>query len=214
MTGRKQVDKTGSAGEGQAESHDHIDPREAALAEREAALDARERELMDRASRLPREREAEPDRRSRAYDESHLRERAAIDAFSPVAMLETPQDPQYYYRWIGEFVNGNQTPNTVQRALRQGFVRVMISELPEDFVVDEDRGDGVARNSGLILMRQPWTQRNARNDYYRRRAAERSRSVDTLQGVRPNEVVHEDRGSRPLTGNEASSMLAKFTAGG
>lgn len=200
-------------------SEQSLEERLAALEAREAELDIRERELDaeldDFKSReealVTRERDAEVNKRSRAYDDTRVLETASMDAYKPPNVLEVPKDPDYHYRWIAEFVNGQQTPRNVQQRIREGYHRVQIADLPEDFIVDEDmRGDGFARSSGLILMRVSKTARAQRDRYYRQRSEERLNAADELQGVAGKNAVREDRGTRTLTGAEAGRALASF----
>jgi hypothetical protein len=105
-------------------------------------------------------------------------------------------------------VNGQPTPRNVQIRIRQGYRRVNISELPEDFIVDEDiKGDGVARNGGLLLMKVPLAVAKQRNAYYRNRRLDSVNAADELQGVAGRDAVREDRGSRSLEGADAGRAL-------
>lgn len=199
MTGRKMTGDADMA----ISSTPSVDEREAALAAREADLAARE------AALAPREREYANAPRGRALDSSSRLNRQSMDYYSPPNQLTVPVDPEYSYRWIAESVNGQQTPRNVQMRLAEGYVRVRADELPEDFLVDEDiKGDGMARTSGLILMRIPTRRKQARDDHYARISRERANSVDDLQGVAGRNAVREDRGSRVLTGAEAQRALS------
>lgn len=150
--------------------------------------------------------------RSRAADDTKVMERPPMDAWSPANVLETPDDTgDYTHRWIAEFVNGESTSRNVQMALREGYERVRMSELPPDFLVDEDKGDGYARTGGLILMRLPKAFAKQRQEYYQKRSAQAALSADMLQGVAGNDAVSEDRGSRVLEGREAGAALATMS---
>ena len=176
-----------------------LDAREAALAEREAAL-------------APREREGQIMSRSRVMDDTKRLERQSMDYYAPPNQLRTPEDPEYHFRWIAEHVNGQHMPRNVQMRLQEGYIRVRMDELPEDFMVDEDlKGDGYARTGGLILMRLPVARKLQRDAYYAKRSKERANSVDELQGVAGRNAVREDRGSRSLTGAEAGRALANMS---
>lgn len=180
---------------------------------RQAELDAREAELARREATLaPREREAHITTRSRVMDDTARFERQSMDFYAPPNQLRVPTDPEYHYRWIAEHVNGQQMPRNVQMRLQEGYIRVRMDELPEDFMVDEDlKGDGYARTSGLILMRLPVARKAARDAYYTKKSRERASSVDELQGVAGKNAVREDRGSRSLTGAEAGRALANMS---
>jgi hypothetical protein len=194
-------DDAAMTGEGQTH-----DDRERALADREAALAARE------AALAPREREFELSSRSRALDDTSRKERVSMDYYAPPNQLRVPTDPEYHYRWIAESVNGQQMPRNVQVRLGEGYIRVRMDELPEDFLVDEDaKGDGYARTSGLILMRIPYTRKALRDAYWAKKSRERANSVDTLQGIAGKNAVREDRGTRTLTGAEAGRALATMS---
>lgn len=183
-----------------------LDEREAALAEREAAMAEREARIA------PREREYEHDPRGRAGDSSVRMERQSMDYYSPPNQLQVPRDPEYHYRWVAESVNGSQTPRNVQQRLQEGYARVRADQLPEDFLVDEDiKGDGLARTSGLLLMRIPLSRKRARDDFFTRRSRERANSVDELQGVAGSNALREDRGTRSLTGAEAARALQRMS---
>lgn len=176
-----------------------LDAREAALAEREAAL-------------APREREGQILTRSRVMDDTKRLERQSMDYYAPPNQLRTPDDPEYHFRWIAEHVNGQHMPRNVQMRLQEGYIRVRMDELPEDFMVDEDvKGDGYARTGGLILMRLPVSRKLQRDAYYARESKERANSVDELQGIAGRNAVREDRGSRSLTGAEAGRALANMS---
>lgn len=178
------------------------------------ALDERDRDAVSReTSRFsPRERESQQDMRTRAADETSRMERRSMDYYSPPEQLEVPQDPDYHFRWVAEFVNGSPTPNNVQKRLREGYVRVRMDELPDDFLVDEDdRGDGFARTSGLILMRVPRQVKDRRDAYWLGKSQQRLDSADQLQGIRRDDQVREDRGSRSLTGIDAQRALTAMS---
>lgn len=176
-----------------------LDAREAALAEREAAL-------------APREREGQILTRSRVMDDTKRLERQSMDYYAPPNQLRTPDDPEYHFLWIAEHVNGQHMPRNVQMRLQEGYIRVRMDELPEDFMVDEDvKGDGYARTGGLILMRLPVSRKLQRDAYYARKSKERANSVDELQGIAGRNAVREDRGSRSLTGAEAGRALANMS---
>lgn len=148
--------------------------------------------------------------RTRASDATEVLERDSLDFYAPPSQLEVPQSQEYVYRWVAEFVNGQHMPRNVQMRLREGYTRVMISELPEDFLVDEDRGDQVARTGGLMLMRMHWRKHRARTNYYRKQSIDRLASANELQGVAGNDSVMEDRGTRTLMGADAGRALAQM----
>lgn len=189
-----------------------------AIDARMADLDARERELSEREEAFkaqalaPREREMSQEGRSRAHDDTAHMERLPMDFYAPPGQLEVPKSQQYYYRWIAESVNGMATPTNVQKRIREGFERVKMQDLPEDFIVDEDhRGDGFARNSGLILMRIPHQKKAAIDRYYLKKSAERLAGADELQGIAKRDYVREDRGSRTLSGRDAQDVLSAMS---
>lgn len=138
-----------------------------------------------------------------------------MDNWSPPNMLEVPPDDgEFTYRWVREYVNGVQDSRNVQMRLREGYVRVNTADLPDElmFVVDEDvKGDGVARTGGLILMKFPLRLQQQRRDHYRQRASQASRAADALQGVAGRDYVHEDRGTRGLEGKDAGRMLQQLS---
>jgi hypothetical protein len=135
--------------------------------------------------------------------------------WSPATALETPPPSGgYVFRWIAEYVNGSPMARNVQQALREGYERVTISELPENFMVDEDtKGDGYARTGGLILMRLPEDFARQRMRYYHRRSGEALQAANELQGVAGKNAVYEDRGSRTLTGADGAAALRTMAKG-
>jgi hypothetical protein len=148
--------------------------------------------------------------RSRAADDTSALDREDLDYYAPPNRLEVPTHPDYVYRWVSEYVNGSHMPGIVQMRLREGYTRVMIDQLPEDFLVDEDKGDGCARTGGLILMRMPARKHAARTNYYRRRSIERLGAANELQGVAGNNSVMEDRGTKTLVGADAGRALSQM----
>lgn len=176
------------------------------LEERRARIRARQpRSDADRASTA----------QSRAFDETDTMNRPFMDNWSPPNALEVPPDnADYTYRWVREYVNGQADHRNVQMRLREGYVRVNISELPDTLLsaVDEDvRGDGVARTGGLILMKLPLKFAEQRRRFYRRRAQSASQAADELQGVAGSNFVREDRGSRSIEGSDAGRFLQQMS---
>jgi hypothetical protein len=149
---------------------------------------------------------------SRSADNTAAKERPPMDCWSPANVLETPSNTgEYRYRWIAEYVNGSHTPRNVQMALREGYERVHIDALPEDFLVDEDRGDGYARTGGLILMRLPEHFAQQRQNHYLKRSQNSVQGANELQGLAGRDAVEEDRGTRSLSGAEAGQALASMS---
>lgn len=135
-----------------------------------------------------------------------------MDRWSPANVLETPSHTgEYRFRWIAEYVNGTHVPRNVQMALREGYERVRISELPEDFLVDEDRGDGYARTGGLILMRLPEAFARQRQEHYLKKSKAAVAGANELQGIAGRDAVEEDRGTRTLDGAAAGQALARMS---
>lgn len=147
--------------------------------------------------------------RARETDETSYWERASMDSWSPTNQLQLPEnDPQYVYRWIAEYVNGNHMATRLGKARREGWQFVLTDDLPEGFVVDEDiKGDGLARIGGLIMARLPRRAAEARRKYFSRRSAEALNGANTLQGVAGRNMVEEDRGTRTLDGSAAGDAL-------
>lgn len=179
------------------------------LMERFDVADAREAELDAREAALaPRERDDVHVTMSRKADDSRFLNRLAIDHYAPPSQLEVPEDGEYSYRWVAEYVNGSHMPRGVNERMREGYVRVTAESLPEDFLVDEDTfNDGYARTSGLILMRIPMERKLMRDRYYANLSQERLGQANELQGIAGRDSVKEDRGSRSLTGAEAGRAL-------
>jgi hypothetical protein len=158
-------------------------------------------------ARAPRERTQ--GKRSRAADDTSHQERADMDFYAPPNQLEVPVSKDFTYRWVAEYVNGGQTPRNVQMRIREGYERVRMDSLPEDFIVDEDlRGDGYARTGGLLLMRVSTARHTARNNYYRNRSEQRLDAVNEVQGIAGRNAVKEDRGTGTLTGEAARRFMS------
>ena len=153
--------------------------------------------------------------KNRANDSTAAMERPRMDAWSPASALDMPQPKgDYRFRWIAEHVNGVHTPRNVQSAIREGYERVRISELPDDFIVDEDvKGDGYARTGGLILMRLPETFAAQRQEYYAGRSKDALEGANSLQGIAGKNAIYEDRGTRTLSGADAGAALKSMSRG-
>jgi hypothetical protein len=161
----------------------------------------------------PRERTAGQDRsgalRARETDDTSYWERANMQNWAPSSQLELPpNDAQYVYRWISEYVNGSMMTTRLTKAKREGWQFVQIDDLPEGFIVDEDtKGDGLARVGGLIMARLPRRFAEQRKAHYARRSAEALDGANQLQGVAGKNAVKEDRGTRSLDGPAAGNAL-------
>ena len=159
---------------------------------------ARERSVQTRAGK-----------RSRETDDTSYWERANMQSWAPSSQLELPpNDEQYVFRWVAEYVNGNLMTNRLTKAKREGWQFVLIDDLPEGFVVDEDiKGDGIARVGGLIMARLPRKFAEQRRAHYARRSAEALDGANQLQGIAGKNAVKEDRGTRSLDGPAAGNAL-------
>ena len=163
------------------------------------------------STRDDRSRTAAP--KSRAKDDTKVMERPSMQQWAPSSVLEVPQsDGEYRFRWIAEYVNGQAMSRNVSSALREGYERVTTTELPEDFIVDEDKGDGFARVGGLILMKLPEAFAKQREAHYLKRSAEAVHGANALQGIAGANAVHEDRGTRTLSGSEAGAALSRMSS--
>lgn len=150
----------------------------------------------------------------RGNDDRRTDERPPIDRWAPSQVLSTPKNTGgVRYRWIAEYVNGEIMTRNVQSALQEGYVRVRITELPDDFIVDEDKGDGYARTGGLLLMKLPDAFAQQRDAYFRQRSREGLKAANQLQGVAGKDAVFEDRGSRTLSGADGAAALRNMTTG-
>jgi hypothetical protein len=159
------------------------------------------------------DRERNSSAKGRAADDTKRMERPPLNAWSPANVLETPPNTgEFRYRWIAEHVNGLHTPRNVQMALREGYQRVNVTDLPEDFLVDEDaKGDGYARTGGLILMRLPETVARQRQAYYAEKSLSAVNGANELQGMARENAVAEDRGTRTLDGADGARALANMS---
>ncbi len=134
-----------------------------------------------------------------------------MDRWSPATVLETPPNTnEYRHRWVAEHVNGAPTPRNVQMALREGYQRVLITELPDGYLVDEDKGDNYARTGGLILMKIPEDFARQREQHYLSKSRNALQGANALQGVAGANAVEEDRGTRTLDGADAGRALAQM----
>lgn len=165
----------------------------------------------DPASRVS-EQERAGAHQGRGMDETERFERAPMDAWAPPSTLQLPpNDPQYVYRWIAEYVNGSLVPNRLNRARQQGYEFVRVDQLPPDFYVDEDvKGDGLARNGGLIMARLPRKFADQRRRYYDRQSQTALNGANQLQGIAGKNTVEEDRGTRTLDGRVAGDALRQL----
>jgi len=162
--------------------------------------------------KAPRDRSSQTragSKRSREADDTSYWERMNMQSWSPSSQLELPpNDEQYVYRWVAEFVNGSMMTNRLTKAKREGWQFVLIDDLPEGFVVDEDiKGDGIARVGGLIMARLPRKFAEQRKRHYARRSAEALDGANQLQGIAGKNMVKEDRGTRSLDGSAAGNAL-------
>ncbi len=149
--------------------------------------------------------------KDRAAQSTSQMERPSIDQWSPASALMTPPPTGgFRYRWVAEYVNGAPMTNNVQQRVRQGYTRVTITELMEnhpDFIPDEDlKGDGFARNGGLILMKLPEEFARQREEYYLKRSREGYQAANTLQGINERDKVVNDTSRRLVGAKEAKSV--------
>lgn len=146
---------------------------------------------------------------SREADESSRFEHPDLDHWAPPSQLSLPpNDHQFVYRWVSEYVNGQYMSNRLNAARREGYSFVKMDELPEGFIVDEDtKGDGLARVGGLLMAKLPRRFAEQRKAYYSRRSAEMLAGADQLQGVAGANAVRENRGTRSLDGRAAGEAL-------
>jgi len=153
-----------------------------------------------------------PGARGRGADSSAALSRPSHKRWSPPELLSMPPDhgKTYNYRWVAEYVNGVRQNQNVSLRMREGYERVLASDLPEDFQValDEydDRGS-YARSGGLILMRLPVEVAAERRVHYREVTARNNAAGTEMAGVAGPNAVHEDRGSKSVEGAEAAAVL-------
>lgn len=150
--------------------------------------------------------------RSRAEDDSRLLATPEPLWRAPTNQLAVPSDPRYEWRWVAEYVVGFNLAMAVHSRIREGYERVRVTELPEDFVFIDSKPleDGFVRYGGFILMRLPIAAYRQRQAYYAARSKERLDAVNELQGVAGRNAVKEDRGSRTLTGEDARRALMEM----
>lgn len=150
--------------------------------------------------------------KSRATDETAMRERDDLDTWAPPSMLTLPHNDDYWvYRWVTEYVNGAYMAQRLSAAKRDGYEFVRIDELPEGFIVDEDmKGDGIARVGGLVMARMPRRKAQLRKAYYERKSAEMLNGANQLQGIAGKDSFEENRGTRSLDGRAAGEALRQM----
>lgn len=149
-----------------------------------------------------------PGAKSRSKDDTRMQDRPETYQYSPSAQLTVPIDPDYVYRWCAEYVNGEYRAATIQRHMQDGYVRVLMEQLPEDFLLfDPTDKENATRYGGLILMRVPRFKHEARRNYYEKQSKERLSAANELQGIAGRDSVEEDRGTRTLTGEDAARAL-------
>lgn len=151
--------------------------------------------------------------KTRVADETARLERDDMDVWAPPSMLTLPpNDDQWVYRWVSEYVNGSFMAQRLNNAKRDGYEFVRIDELPEGFIVDEDmKGDGLARVGGLIMARMPRRKAEMRKRYYERRSQEMLNGANQLQGVAGKDAFEENRGTRSLDGRAAGEALRSMS---
>lgn len=159
-----------------------------------------------------------PAAKSRAQDSREMDERQDMDYYAPPSRLTVPTDDggEYHYRWIAEYVNGDYRAVNVQKQLQDGYRRVTMESLPEDFLLYDptdkrSEDDGFTRYGGLILMKMPMKRYKARQAYYQRQSQQRVNSANELQGIAGRDAVEEDRGSRTLQGEDAARALQNMS---
>jgi hypothetical protein len=173
-------------------------------------------ELEAAASRdRPTEAERSSGSKSRMADDTAAYERDDLDFWAPTNTLRLPpNDDQWVYRWIAEYVNGTRMPQRLNKARQDRWQFVHIDELPEGFYVDEDvTGDGLARVGGLIMAKMPRRYAEQRRAYYGRRSAEMLAGANQLQGVAGRDTFEENRGTRSLDGPAAGNVLRQLARG-
>lgn len=138
-------------------------------------------------------------------------ERPSMERWSPsTTLVAPPPTGGYRYRWIAEAVGGQFVTKHVQDAIREGYSRVTIHDLHEnheDFVVDEDTGDGYARTGGLILMKISETFALQRQQHYLEKSQEASHAANVLQGIPEQNRAIVDT-SRQLEGASQARSVA------
>jgi hypothetical protein len=123
-----------------------------------------------------------------------------------------PNNEDWVYRWVSEYVNGSYMTQRLNAAKRDGYEFVHIDALPEGFIVDEDmKGDGLARVGGLIMARMPRRKALLRKAYYEKRSADMLNGANQLQGIAGKDAIEENRGTRSLDGRAAGEALRSMT---
>jgi hypothetical protein len=156
-----------------------------------------------------------PSAKSTAQKDRAMDETMDLDFYAPPERLMVPKHPDWIFRWVAEFVQGEYQSVNVQKKLMEKYVRVKMEELPEDFLLYDptdkrSEQDHFTRFGGLILMRMPRAYYESRRRYYQRISAERLHSANELQGVAGRDAFEEDRGSRAYVGEDAARVHANM----
>lgn len=123
--------------------------------------------------------------------------RPRADRWTPPQAMGLPDDENFVYRWVREYVRGDMDATNMTKTLREGYEVVRIEDLPPGFLVDSDlHGDGYARHGGLILMRLPREFHEQREAHYRQKRLAAMQGVNELQGI-----ASAESGSRALPVN-------------
>lgn len=115
------------------------------------------------------------------------------ETWSPPEMLPAPKkEPGWEYRYIRTSLQGEDDPQNVSRARREGWEPVQASEQPH-LQVFSDKGskDGTIEIGGLMLCKAPTEFIKKRDAYYRNMAANAQASVD-------NSLMKEQDARMPL----------------
>ena len=100
----------------------------------------------------------------------------------PVRKLETPPAPEgYEYRWIREYMLGQEDKANVARRIREGWELVRGTDLPAEYsypTADTGRHAGLVYSEGLLLAKIPTETREERNAYYEDQARMKKEALD------------------------------------
>lgn len=102
------------------------------------------------------------------------------ETWSPPELLPEPKKlPGWEYRYIRTALLGDDDPTNVNRARREGWEPVQMSEQPHIAgFSDRGAGKGNIEIGGLMLCKAPTEFVQKRNEYYRAMSRQAQQSVD------------------------------------
>jgi hypothetical protein len=142
---------------------------------------------------------------SRSDREAETREaEARVSSWRPPSLLPLPL-PQdgYKFRWVRTSVLGQEDNKNVSAKFRENWVPVKASDHPELQIVSDRKSTftGNVEVGGLLLVKTPIENVEARNDYYAKKARDQLQAVD-------NHLLRQNDPRMPLLTPERRSKTS------